>query len=132
MTEFTSLGERDWYVYRYLAQRDHKLMSRALMQIPGLSNILNSMTPATHPGLLGVCLSGAGPTILALVVKDKLPATITTDDSEITLGVGELEPLGVHQRIGEAIKDLWFRSGGIEVEWMALEVDEVGATCREL
>lgn len=24
------------------------------------------MTPASHPGLLGICLSGAGPTILAL------------------------------------------------------------------
>ena len=24
------------------------------------------ITPATHPGLLGICLSGAGPTILAL------------------------------------------------------------------
>lgn len=25
------------------------------------------MTPQSHPGLLGICLSGAGPTILALV-----------------------------------------------------------------
>ena len=24
------------------------------------------ITPTTHPGLLGICLSGAGPTILAL------------------------------------------------------------------
>jgi homoserine kinase len=24
------------------------------------------LTPLTHPGLLGICLSGAGPTILAL------------------------------------------------------------------
>lgn len=24
------------------------------------------ITPSTHPGLLGICLSGAGPTILAL------------------------------------------------------------------
>ncbi len=34
--------------------------------IPGLADIVESMTPATQPGLLGVCLSGAGPTILAL------------------------------------------------------------------
>lgn len=36
------------------------------MQIPGLSDVTSSITPASHPGLLGICLSGAGPTILAL------------------------------------------------------------------
>lgn len=34
--------------------------------IPGLPEILESMNPSTQPGLLGICLSGAGPTILAL------------------------------------------------------------------
>jgi homoserine kinase len=34
--------------------------------IPGLTEILQSMNPTTQPGLLGICLSGAGPTILAL------------------------------------------------------------------
>jgi homoserine kinase len=34
--------------------------------IPGLSEIVASLTPQSLPGLLGVCLSGAGPTILAL------------------------------------------------------------------
>lgn len=34
--------------------------------IPGLTEILQSMNPSTQPGLLGICLSGAGPTILAL------------------------------------------------------------------
>ncbi|TIA96192.1 hypothetical protein E3P96_03669 [Wallemia ichthyophaga] len=34
--------------------------------IPGLPEITRSLTPSTHPGLLGICLSGAGPTILAL------------------------------------------------------------------
>jgi homoserine kinase len=34
--------------------------------IPGLTDIVASMTPHSLPGLLGVCLSGAGPTILAL------------------------------------------------------------------
>lgn len=34
--------------------------------IPGLTEIVQSMTPDSQPGLLGVCLSGAGPTILAL------------------------------------------------------------------
>lgn len=35
-------------------------------QIPGLPEVTSSITPSTHPGLLGICLSGAGPTILAL------------------------------------------------------------------
>ncbi|KAF7561308.1 hypothetical protein G7046_g2858 [Stylonectria norvegica] len=34
--------------------------------IPGLTEIVESMSPKTQPGFLGVCLSGAGPTILAL------------------------------------------------------------------
>jgi homoserine kinase len=34
--------------------------------IPGLTEILQSLNPRTQPGLLGICLSGAGPTILAL------------------------------------------------------------------
>ena len=28
------------------------------------------MTPKSHPGLLGICLSGAGPTILALATEN--------------------------------------------------------------
>ncbi|KAI4258843.1 MAG: hypothetical protein LQ352_001054 [Teloschistes flavicans] len=38
--------------------------------IPGLTEILQSVKPKTHPGLLGICLSGAGPTILALATDN--------------------------------------------------------------
>jgi homoserine kinase len=38
--------------------------------IPGLTEILKSVTPDSQPGLLGVCLSGAGPTILALATHN--------------------------------------------------------------
>ncbi|CAB4388816.1 homoserine kinase [Rhizophagus irregularis] len=38
--------------------------------IPGLSEILSSVNPKTVPGFLGICLSGAGPTILALAVNN--------------------------------------------------------------
>lgn len=38
--------------------------------IPGLTEIVESMTPSTQPGLLGICLSGAGPTILALATSN--------------------------------------------------------------
>ena len=39
-------------------------------QIPGLPDVLASVTPQSHPGLLGICLSGAGPTILALATHN--------------------------------------------------------------
>lgn len=93
------------------------------------------MTPATHPGLLGICLSGAGPTILALVSNESTEdqGTISTDSSDITLGeartAGKATPKMV--AVGEAIKDLW-KQDGIEVEWIALEVDDEGATLKEI
>lgn len=40
------------------------------LKIPGLSEILSSVNPKTVPGFLGICLSGAGPTILALAVNN--------------------------------------------------------------
>lgn len=104
------------------------------MQIPGLSKILNTMTPSTHPGLLGICLSGAGPTILALVDNKGATSnesTISTDDSDITLGAGQSEPTPQMKRIGDAIQQLW-KEEGIEVEWLGLTVDDEGATLREV
>ncbi|KAK0720757.1 GHMP kinase [Lasiosphaeris hirsuta] len=50
----------------YLAMQDKLHQPYRQTLIPGLTAIVESMTPATQPGLLGVCLSGAGPTILAL------------------------------------------------------------------
>lgn len=110
--------------------------------IPGLSKIVNTMTPATHPGLLGICLSGAGPTILALVSNESSNSTssndqgtISTDASEITLGEPTCEKTGKAtpqmKAVGEAIKEIW-KQDGIEVEWLALEVDNEGATLKEI
>ncbi|KAL2003897.1 hypothetical protein VTN02DRAFT_1746 [Thermoascus thermophilus] len=50
----------------YLAMQDKVHQPYRQTLIPGLAEILQSMTPSTQPGLLGICLSGAGPTILAL------------------------------------------------------------------
>ncbi|KAK4049522.1 Trihydroxynaphthalene reductase [Microbotryomycetes sp. JL201] len=104
--------------------------------IPGLSKILNTMTPATNPGLLGICLSGAGPTILALVSKEEQSPSentlISTDVSDITLASksdlhdGKVAAQRM-EAVGEAIKQLW-KEDGIEVEWHALEVDHEGST----
>ncbi|OAA68087.1 homoserine kinase [Niveomyces insectorum RCEF 264] len=50
----------------YLAMQDKLHQPYRQTLIPGLTGIVESMTPSSQPGLLGVCLSGAGPTILAL------------------------------------------------------------------
>ena len=54
----------------YLAMQDriHQPYRQGL--IPGLTELLQSMSPKTQPGLLGICLSGAGPTILALATEN--------------------------------------------------------------
>ena len=55
-----------------------------------------NITPSSHPGLLGICLSGAGPTILALA----------------TTGF---------ELIAEDARAI-FKSKGIEVDWKVLDV----------
>jgi len=51
-------------IYEAMKDRVHQPYRKAL--IPGLPEVTSAITPTTHPGLLGICLSGAGPTILAL------------------------------------------------------------------
>ncbi|AMD22176.1 HGL164Cp [Eremothecium sinecaudum] len=55
-------------IYPAMQDRVHQPYRKTL--IPGLTEILSSVTPTSHPGLLGICLSGAGPTILALATGD--------------------------------------------------------------
>ena len=89
----------------YLAMQDkvHQPYRRTL--IPGLTEILESMSPATQPGLLGICLSGAGPTILAL-------ATDRFDE--------------IANRIISR-----FSANNISCQWKLLEPAEGGATVQE-
>ncbi|CAN6615063.1 homoserine kinase [Trichomonascus vanleenenianus] len=54
----------------YPAMQDKLHQPYRKILIPGLTDILSSVTPRTHPGLLGICLSGAGPTILALATEN--------------------------------------------------------------
>ncbi|KAF2644521.1 phosphoribosylformylglycinamidine cyclo-ligase-like protein [Massarina eburnea CBS 473.64] len=55
-------------IYTAMQDKIHQPYRRGL--IPGLTEILQSVTPQSHPGLLGICLSGAGPTILALATTN--------------------------------------------------------------
>ncbi|KAI0472787.1 homoserine kinase [Xylariaceae sp. FL0804] len=54
----------------HLAMQDKLHQQYRQTLIPGLGDIVESMSPATQEGLLGVCLSGAGPTILALATSN--------------------------------------------------------------
>jgi homoserine kinase len=55
-------------IYDGMQDKVHQPYRKTL--IPGLTEILRSVTPTSHPGLLGICLSGAGPTILALATEN--------------------------------------------------------------
>ncbi|MCJ1307552.1 hypothetical protein MMC25_001198 [Agyrium rufum] len=55
-------------IYQAMQDKVHQPYRKNL--IPGLPQVLDSLSPTTHPGLLGICLSGAGPTILALATEN--------------------------------------------------------------
>lgn len=86
----------------YLAMQDKVHQPYRQTLIPGLTEILQSMNPATQPGLLGICLSGAGPTILALA----------------TANFGEI----ADRIVGS------FKLRGVDCRWMVLEPAEDGTT----
>ena len=55
-------------IYEAMQDRIHQPYRESL--IPGLQEIVQTITPRSQPGLLGICLSGAGPTILALATDN--------------------------------------------------------------
>lgn len=55
-------------IYQAMQDKIHQPYRAGL--VPGLSAILEELTPKTQPGLCGICLSGAGPTILALATHN--------------------------------------------------------------
>lgn len=81
-------------IYEAMKDRVHQPYRKGL--IPGLPEVTSRITPDTHPGLLGICLSGAGPTILALA----------TDGFEA---------------IGEDARAI-FKEKGVEIDWKVLQV----------
>jgi homoserine kinase len=92
-------------IYSAMQDKIHQPYRAGL--IPALPSIISSITPTTHQGLCGICLSGAGPTILALA----------TDNFEA---------------IANAAIAKFKEEGGIECEWRLLEPAEDGATVVEL
>lgn len=86
-------------IYEAMKDRIHQPYRKEL--IPGLPEVTSTITPVTHPGLLGICLSGAGPTILALATTN-------------------------FEKIAEDARQI-FLEKGVEVDWKVLEVT-LGAT----
>lgn len=86
----------------YLAMQDKVHQPYRKELIPGLPEVLASVTPKSHPGLCGICLSGAGPTILALATEN-------------------------FDSIAKVILDM-FAQKGIKCEWKLLEPAEDGTT----
>ena len=80
-------------------------LARASMQIPGLPEVLSRLTPETHPGLLGICLSGAGPTILALAT-------------------------GQFGDIAQAASEV-FSEFAVEVDWRLLEISSGSSVIQD-
>ena len=88
-------------IYDGMQDRVHQPYRSTL--IPGLTEILKSVTPTSHPGLLGICLSGAGPTVLALATHN-------------------FEQIATHL-LNE------FKKENINCQWKLLEPAYEGATC---
>jgi homoserine kinase len=88
----------------YLAMQDKVHQPYRKTLIPGLTDILKSITPQSHPGLLGICLSGAGPTILCLAT-------------------GNFEHIAEHV-VAQ------FKKENITCEWEVLRPAEDGTTVR--
>ncbi|KAH9005909.1 homoserine kinase [Lactarius hatsudake] len=86
-------------IYEAMKDRVHQPYRRGL--IPGLPEVTSLITPDSHPGLLGICLSGAGPTILALAI-------------------------GNFEAIAEDARKI-FREKGVEVDWLVLDVVSEGS-----
>ncbi|KAI0033722.1 homoserine kinase [Vararia minispora EC-137] len=89
-------------IYEAMKDRVHQPYRKTL--IPGLPEVTSSITPETHPGLLGICLSGAGPTILALAT-------------------------GGFERIAEDARKI-FSEKNIEVDWKLLDIVTDGSSVQ--
>lgn len=86
----------------YESMRDKIHQPYRAQLIPGLTRVLEEITPTSNPGLCGICLSGAGPTILCLA----------TDNFE---------------QIANSVISI-FKENGVECSWKLLDLAYDGAT----
>lgn len=84
------------------AMRDRMHQPYRQLLVPGLAEVLDNLRPSSHPGLLGICLSGAGPTILALATHN-------------------------FEAIAQAVIAILKRAQDIQCQWQVLQPAEGGA-----
>ena len=75
--------------------------------VPGFGQVLQNLNHKAYPGFLGVCLSGAGPSIVALATSN-------------------------FERIAQAICAILREAQDIRYDWQVLEVDLDGAVCSDM
>lgn len=85
----------------YQSMRDKIHQPYRAQLIPGLSKVLKDVTPVLDPGLCGICLSGAGPTILCLATEN-------------------------FEQIAERVIGI-FKDNGVECTWKLLDLAYEGA-----
>lgn len=86
-------------IYNSMQDSLHQPYRKVL--IPGLTEVLSKFNPENHDGFMGICLSGAGPTILCLATKN-------------------------FDQIANDIIDE-FKSHNVNCQWKLLEVADEGA-----
>jgi len=99
----TALGQSppdSGLIFQAMQDRIHHPYRKHL--IPALPEILSSITPSSQPGLLGICLSGAGPTVLVLATSN-------------------------FEEIGQVVQKKWFELGEVESDWKVIDITTVGA-----
>lgn len=85
------------------AMRDRIHQPYRAKLIPGFADVLQRVAPSLYDGLLGVCLSGAGPIVLALATHN-------------------------FEEIARAIADILTSAQDIKCQWQVLELAQEGAT----
>ncbi|GAA99551.1 uncharacterized protein L969DRAFT_409060 [Mixia osmundae IAM 14324] len=91
-------------IFQAMQDRLHQPYRKHL--IPALPTVLSSFSPTSHPGLLGICLSGAGPTILALATQN-------------------------FEQIAQSVCEIFQAEGGIHCRWLVLDATTQGGTIEE-
>lgn len=87
-------------IYESMKDKIHQPYRAKL--IPGLCEVLDSVNPDSHPGSCGICLSGAGPTILCLATEN-------------------------FENIANEVMGI-FKKEGVECSWKLLDLAYEGAT----
>lgn len=89
------------------AMRDRLHQPYRAALVPGIAKVLDSVKHDEYPGLLGVCLSGAGPSILALATSN-------------------------YETIAKAIITILSAAQDIHYDWQVLELAPDGATVEDM